>query len=114
MGEFHDEISRFPIPAIAGLASRLAEIGVRTIFMVLASVATLLFEELEKRVDDQVDNLIAFNDKIQRSTFLDQWKTEYGLVVKFIDHFNRCFGCILLFISTIDFIVSVTDVTKYS
>ena len=110
MGKFHVTISRFPIPVFAALASRLAEIGIRTTFVVMTSVATLLLEELEQRLEEQAENLATSPfDEQQMSKDLDQWKYQYDLVVRLIEQINRCFSLELLLISQMDFIVSVTD-----
>ena len=118
MGKFHDLISRYPIPPIAALVSRLADIGVRTTFVVIASTAILLLEELEDRVEEFAEKLRTdpWNEH-QVSNNLDEWKCQYDLVVSFIEQINRCFGLILLLISSIDFIVSVTEfqnIQKYN
>ena len=118
MGKFHDVISRYPMPAMAALASRLAEIGVRTTFIIIALVANLLLEELEIRLEEQEEILIIgpFKEH-QISKDLDKWKCQYDLVVLFVEQINRCFSFILLLTAAIDFIVLVTEfqnIRKYS
>ena len=109
MGKFHDEIiSRYPIPVIAVLCSRLAEIGVRTTFFIIVSTAALLFKELEERVKELAENTkdnVEFN-KQGMSKDLDEWKSHYDLVVRFVKRINRCFSFILLLTSSIDFVVA--------
>jgi len=38
------------LPFLTAMGSRLAEIGVRTTFVIMTSIATLLFYELDKRL----------------------------------------------------------------
>ena len=117
-GKFHDDISHYPIPPIAALCSRLAEIGVRTTFVAMVSTATLIIEELEERADELEEKLSTdpFNEQ-QQSNNLDEWKCQYDLVVRFIDQINRCFGIVLLLISATDFIIPVLEfknIQKYN
>ena len=115
MGNFHDVISRHRYPAIAALCARLAEIGVRSTFVVMTSVATLLLEELENRLKEQLEKMATgpFNEH-QMSMDLDQWKCQWDLVARFIKQINRCFSIILLLTSASDFIVVATEFQHFT
>ena len=111
-GNFHDLLSRYPIPLAAALCSRLAEIGVRSTFFIIASIAALLFEKLDGQVeiisDESAANLSS--DKTSKmSKGLDQWKSEYDIVCQFVDQINRCFGLFLFVTSVTDFSVTIIE-----
>ena len=111
MGEFHEALNRYPIPLIAAFGSRLAEIGVRATYFVMTSVATLLFEELENRLEKQAEYLTiatTFNEK-QISKDLDQWKLEYDLLVLFVEQISCCFNFVLLLMTATDFIIPLVE-----
>ena len=107
-GWFHDMISHNPMPLLAVLASRLAEIGVRTTFMIMTSTATLLFEELGQRIDDLAEKLAQPSSNVHKmSKYLDEWKSHYNLVCEVTEHINRSFGVALILVCLIDFAVPI-------
>ena len=97
---------------IAGLWSRLAEIGIRTIFVVLTSTAALLFKELDERMEKiaKQSETDPNPDRFQyQSTKLNEWRRHYDLICKLVELINRCFGFCLLLITTHDFATSIYD-----
>ena len=111
-GWFHDAISRHPVPLLAILGARLAEIGVRTTFMVMTSTATILFDELDQRLDNLADQSAqpdAPSKSQKMAKYLDEWKLNYNLVCEFTEHINRTFGIALILICLIDFAVPIVE-----
>ena len=111
-GWFHDAISRHPMPLLAVLGARLAEIGVRTIFMVMTSIATLLFDELDQRLNNLADQSVqpdAPSNSRKMSKYLDEWKCHYNLVCEFTEHINRAFGAVLILICLVDYAVPIFE-----
>ena len=111
-GWFHDKISCYPMPLLAVLGSRLAEVGVRTTFLVMTSMATLLFDELDQRIDNLIEQSVhpnAYRNGQKMSNYLDKWKSHYDLVCRFANCIDRCFGCILAIICLIDFTVPIFE-----
>ena len=109
LGQFHDTISRHPMPIIAALASQLAEIGVRTTFFVLTSVATLLFEELDGRLEELASQSNAESNVQEISRHVRKWQMDYDLVVQLTEQINSVFGFILLVTCAIDFAVPIIE-----
>ena len=96
---------------ITGLWSRLAEIGIRTIFIVLASTAALLFKELDERMEkiEKKSEADPDLDRLQQSTKLNEWRRHYDLICELVELINRCFGFSLLLITMHDFATSIYD-----
>ena len=111
LGKVHGLISRHPMPIIAALGSQLAEIGIRTTFVVMTSVAALLFEELDGRLEALAEksNADVVDNVQQISQNLAKWKSQYDLVIRFIEKINRTFGLVLLLTCAIDFAVPIVE-----
>ena len=94
-----------------GIWSRLAEIGVRTTFIVLASIASLLFDQLAEETEQMAKKLATSNelDQTEISIEIEDWKNRYHLVSRFVEKINRCFGLLILIITGHDFATSIFD-----
>lgn len=64
------------------------ELAIQTLFFVLVSTATLLFDELDDRISSS--RITSFR--------LNRWKGHYDLVCQFVGHINTTFGLILLIV----------------
>ena len=100
---------RYPMTLIVALASRLAEIGVRTTFIIVSSTAALLFEELNQRVEDLAKKAVVDFNEEKISKDLEEWKVHYDLVIVLVEIINRCFGTSLLLACAVDFAVAIIE-----
>ena len=110
-GKFHDVISSDPMPVIAALCSRLAELGVRTTFLVVTSIISLLMDELDERSETILkssDEELLNEEKKEKE--IDEWKAHYDLVLCSIEHANRCFGIVLILNTAVDFTVALLEI----
>ena len=97
---------------VFGLWSRFAEIGVRISFMVFATIAAFLFNELDMKVDEFVEKMKTDPKRDEQenvSLELETWKNQYDLVCRFVEQINRSFGFFLLIITGIDFATSILE-----
>ena len=93
-----------------GLWSRFAEIGVRTAFIVFASTASCLFDNLESEITSiMAQKRITDKNIDNESAKLENWKNQYDLVCRFVEQINRVFGFFLLIISIHDFANCILD-----
>ena len=94
-----------------GIWSRMAEIGVRTTFIVLTSIASLLFDQLAEETEQMAEKLATSNEQVQTeiSIELEDWKNKYHLVSRFVEQINQCFGLFLLIITGHDFATAIFD-----
>ena len=94
-----------------GILSRMAEIGVRTTFIVLASIASLLFDQLAKETEQMAEKLATSIHHVETeiSIELEDWKDNYHLVCRFVEQINQCFGIFLLIITGHDFATGIFD-----
>ena len=111
LGNAYDTISKYPIPLVVGLFSRLAEIGTRTTFIVIASTVSLLFEELNQRMENltKKSNNSTNLDSKEMSKNIHEWKTHYDLVIQFANIMNCFFGPSLLVTYTADYAVAFLE-----
>ena len=89
----------------------MAEIGVRTTFIVLASIASLFFYQLAEETEKMAKKLATSNELVQTeiSIEIEDWKNKYHLVSRFVEKINRCFGIFLLIITGHDFATGIFD-----
>ena len=102
------------VPTISALISQLAEIGVRTTFMVIASTAALLYEELDEEItnvslETSDPETSSSYDHQRLSKNLDNWKAKYDLVCRFTEQINRCFGLAMLLTLSCDYLVAIIE-----
>ena len=84
----------------------------RTIFIVVSSIAALLFEELNNRIEIlSKESLVSLGWIRQQelSDRLEDWKNQYDLVCRFVEQSNRCFGFLLLMITGNDFATCIFE-----
>ena len=91
-----------------GVLSRLAEIGVRTTFIVLVLIAGLLFDTLGNYLENNTE-IFLNNSNTMMSVELENWKNQYDLVCRFVEQINRVFGFFLLMITGHDFATCIFD-----
>ena len=111
-GWFHDAISRYPIPFLTVIYSRLAEIGVRTTFFIMTSIATLLFDELDQGLNNLAEKSAQYDASSNRqkmSKYLDDWKFNYNLICEFTEQINQTFGVVLIIVCLIDYAVPIFE-----
>ena len=113
LGNFHNFISQYPLSLIAALFSRLAEIGIRTTFIVMAATASLLFEELNQRMENLAQKSnnhcdVVIDDQLV-SKDLDEWKANYNLVIQLTSQINRFFGPILFITYASDYVIAILE-----
>ena len=97
-------------PYLVGLWSRLSEVGVRTTFIVFTSTASLLFEELDSRIENMAKQLADIDHEEHISSAkLENWKDQYDMVCRFVEQINRVFGFFLLIITCHDFATCILD-----
>ena len=105
-GKFHDFISCYPLPLIASLGSRLAEIGIRTTFVVMVSIAALVLDELS----GQIERMAAKStDPEQMSKNIDEWKSNYDLAFELCEHINGCFSPVVFLLFSFDNILAIIE-----
>lgn len=68
----------------------MPELIIPLVFLVMVSIATLLFEEL----GDRIEGLARSSSHLSLS--LNQWKRHYHLVCLYVESINKMFGLILL------------------
>ena len=95
----------------AALWSRLAEIGIRTTFIVFTSISSLLFEALDERIENiakkaQIDKKYS---QQEMAAELNELRCHYDLVCRLIEQINRSFGFVLLLITGHDFVIAIMD-----
>ena len=96
-----------PVPFVAAVCARLAEIGVRIIFISMTFVSVLVFEEIDDEIIDIVE--ISAHPKQQNllASKLDQLISQNDLCSRLIEQINRCFGLVILFFTCVDFISAI-------
>ena len=101
----------FYLGYVAGLWSRLAEIGIRTTFIVFTSTTALLFETVNERIEKIAKKaLIDKEYSRQEIAFeMDELRCQYDLVCQLVEQVNRSFGFVLLIITGHDFATSIID-----
>ena len=104
-------IVRDPMPFVAALWARMAESGVNNVFATVALLAAALFEELVDRADEMSQDKDNENSK-NFSTKLEQLKSHYSIVIKFVEMINTFFGPILLFQVIFGFAVPIFEFDK--
>lgn len=113
---FHDFAMRHNITVIVALLSRLAEICVRTIFLVVALTAAMIFSEL----DDNIKELQILREKAEKnpqkqdvlmpiSDKLEEWWHQYVLACEFVENLNLCFGFVLMVAITMDSLEAILE-----
>lgn len=110
--KFHNIVSGNQIPLIFILISHLAVICVRTAFVVMTSIAFLLFDELDQRAEKLVERSVDNNVNTigqQFSHQLSKWHVHYNLIIRITEKINDCFGFALLITTAIEFIVSMIE-----
>lgn len=104
-------ISIEPLPFLAALWARSAEIATTAVFVSIALITSLLVEELVNRADDMAeDSSIDLPNVL--SANLEQWRSHYYSIIKFIDKTNHYFGLILLIQTSIGFAVPIFEFYK--
>ena len=107
---FQDLWEKEPLPLSAAMWARLAEIGVRTTFIAVTFIATLVLEEVEEEINDLAEETGAAKyDYEQESIILKFYEcvSHYHLASLMIKQINRCFSLVLLIITAIDFSASI-------
>ena len=101
----------FYLGYFAALWSRLAEIGIRTTFIVFISIAALLFETLDERIEKIAKKASIDNEYCEKemATELDELRRHYDLVCQLVEQINRSFGFVLLLITGHDFSIAIMD-----
>ena len=101
----------FYLGYVAALLSRLAEIGIRTTFIVFTSIASILFEALEEKIEEmgKKSELDQEYSKQEMPEELDQLRRHYDLLCRLVEQINRSFGFVLLLITVHDFAISILD-----
>ena len=109
-GEFHDAISSHPIPLISALANRMGEICVRTTFVVITLIASLLLAELDEQIENFDENSLENDINTNNMPkYLEKWKSDYDLVNEFIEQLNKCFGLAILLTTGFDYFVAIIE-----
>ena len=99
---------RDPLPFMAALWARIAEIGVVNVFCTMTLVAALLFEDLNNRAEEMSQDY----NTAQYSANLEDWRRHYNLVCRFVEKINDCFGLILLIEVALVFSVPIFEFHK--
>ena len=101
----------FYLGYFSALWSRLAEIGIRTTFIVFTSISALLFEALEERIEEIAKKTATDGEYTEQdmSMELDELRSHYDLVCQLVEQINRAFGFVLLVISGHDFAIAIMD-----
>ena len=96
---------------VAGLWSRLAEVAIRTTFIVVTSTTALLFEELDIRIEKMAIRLGSEvdSDEQEKMVQLNEWRCHYDLLCQLVELINHSFGFILLIITGHDFAIAILD-----
>ena len=102
-------IGKSPLPFVAALWARMAEVGVVIIFSTLALTTSLLFEELVNMADAAKADCSSSNCL---SAELNQLPRNYDLICKFIEKMNCCFGPILLIQTASGFAIPIFEFYK--
>ena len=104
----------FYLGYFSALWSRLAEIGIRTTFIVFTLIASLLFEELDERVETIAEKASNNQEYFEQemAVELNELSCQYDLVCQLIEQINRSFGFVLLIITGHDFSIAIMDFSK--
>ncbi len=115
---YHQTVSMFNAPFLVALWSRLAEIGIRTAFILLTLTVALIFNELDDRIEKIADISSPDNqgDVKDLQLELDRWMDHYNLTCALVEKINRTFGLVLLIISGFEFsnaIMEFNSILRY-
>ena len=101
----------FYLGYFAALWSRLAEIGIRTTFIVFTSIASLLFEALDEKIEKIAKKSSTGQEysKQEMAVEIDELRQNYDLVCQLVEQINRSFGFVLLLITGHDFAIAIMD-----
>ena len=91
---------------VMGLWSRMAEIAIRTCFVVFTTTAALLFDELDKRIEEMATKSADCEEMMGQ---MNDWRSHYDLVCQLVEQINRSFGLVLLLITGHDFATAIMD-----
>ena len=97
-----------PLPFVAALWARIAEIGVANVFLTMVFVAELLFQELNDRAND----INLDESRANRSDKLEDWRHHFDLVCTFLENINSCFGPVLLIQTALGFALPIFECNK--
>lgn len=100
-----------PLPFIAALSARTAEIGISAIFFSISITASVLLEELGNRAYNMTEDCSGFRPS-HFLVELEHWRQHYILICQFVDEINIFFGPILLMFSAIGFAVPIFEFNK--
>ena len=101
----------FYLGYVAALWSRLAEIGIRTTFIVFTFISALLFEALSERIENISKKSSIDQEYIKQNMMveIDELPSHYDLVCQLVEQINRSFGFVLLLITGHDFAIAIMD-----
>lgn len=117
---WHRAISFEPLPFLAAVWSRLAEVGVRVTVIAISFIAVLLFEELDEQIETMTEispsrpSDTKYNEEMSQR--LRKWRCHYDLVSQFVEQINQCFGPVLLIATAVDFCTAIYqfhDILQY-
>ena len=96
-----------PVPFLAGIWARIAEIGTMIVFFAMTFTAAILFDELISRANEMKE--INSNSLPMA---LKEWRRIYDLVCEFVENINDCFGPTLLLQTALYFALPIFDFNK--
>ena len=101
----------FYLGYFAALWSRLAEIGIRTTFIVFTLISSLLFDALDERMEEIAKKASIDQEYIKQTMVmeLNELRRHYDLVCQLVEQINRAFGFVLLLITGHDFSIAIMD-----
>ena len=101
----------FHLGYVVALWSRLAEIGIRTTFIVFTLIAGLLFEALDERIEKVINKSAIDQEYYQLGMVkeLDEFRSHYDLLCQWVEQINRSFGFVLLIITGHDFATAIMN-----
>ena len=105
-------IVRDPLPFLAALWARIAEIGIVNVFVTTSILATLLFNELNDRAEEMSQDCKTAQYFDVYSESLEKWRRHYNLVCRFVEQINSCFSPILLIEIGLGFAVPIFEFQK--
>ena len=114
-GCFLPIIVRNPLPFIAALWARAADIGITAAFVTMAFTVSLLIDELVKRTEEvnkEYTLLAPANTVTRFSMKLDEWRSHCHLICEFIDRVIGFFGPALLLKIALGFASPIFEFTK--
>lgn len=98
-----------PLPYMAAIWARLANVGILIVFVVFSFAAALLYEELVVRAAYINEECNDFTVPSHIQFYLDKLRHHYGSICSYVENIEDCFGLVLLLDTARTFSVSIYE-----